>query len=137
MIRLLVVALVLLSTSCCSLYFAPLPKGVSVHCERACTDEEVELVPIIVDEFKLRFPDFDTERTLEVTFVDKNGEWLGRTYDEETVSVTSASLLPHELLHVFYWRSVGDPDRNHELPGGPWTEKDNELARSIRVELGI
>ena len=136
LVDVLIILCVVLGNSCCSLYFAPEPRGVSVRCERTCTEDEVALVPHIVREFAARF-EFDPTQTLEVTFVEENGEWLGRTYDRNTVAITAEALLPHELLHVHYWRSTGDPDRNHELPGGPWTEEDNETARSIRVALGI
>lgn len=129
--RALVTVFALLLGACCSVYFAPAQRGLSVH---GGSHDEVQQV---VDMFVERFPDFDPDLTLEVTFVPENGEWLGRTYNEHNVSITSLAILPHELLHVYYWRRDGDPDRNHELPGGPWTEEDNETARSIRVALGI
>lgn len=121
----------LLFWGCCSLYFAPQPQGLHV------VGGPYEDVAGVVELFAERFPGFDPSLRLEVTFVEENGVWLGRTYDRHTVAITDLSVLPHELLHVHYWRRDGDPDRNHEGPGGPWTEEDNETARSIRVALGI
>lgn len=126
-----IILYVVLTNSCCSVVWAPPPTGLVV---KGGSQSEVAEV---VSAFAERVPGFNPEADLEVTFVPKNGEYSGRTYDRHTVVITSLAVLPHELFHVHYWRRDGDPDRNHEQPGGPWTEEDNETARSIRVALGI
>lgn len=118
--------------SCCSLLIPP--PGLTYRCAVECPARaEVEEVLAAFSELE---PDFYTG-SLDVTFVEKNGEWAGRTYDRDTVAITSLAVLPHELYHVLYWRKFGDPDRDHELGNGPWTEETNEKARSIRIALGI
>jgi hypothetical protein len=41
------------------------------------------------------------------------------------------SVLGHELVHVALAGAYGDGDRNHEEPGGPWTQKHNRYIHSI------
>jgi len=60
------------------------------------------------------------------------GSVVGQTDNDYYIEVTSFTVMSHELMHVYFGRTTGDEDYNHELPGGPWTDQSNEEIRTIR-----
>lgn len=39
--------------------------------------------------------------------------------------------LGHELIHVGLWNTKGNPDHNHNAPGGPWGKAEDELEGKL------
>jgi len=68
------------------------------------------------------------------SWTDDGGEHLilALTVDADRVQVSSWDFLAHELMHLNYWRSHGDPDdANHEEAPGPWTRGDSVVVGEV------
>lgn len=47
----------------------------------------------------------------------------------------SKNALIHESVHILLWRYYGDPDSNHEGPGGMWSKATSSWVVSIMQEI--
>ena len=128
----------LIATAGCSTQIEGPWRGVSLFCQGNTCPPQSE-VARAVEFFEKSSGGFFARETLDVYWYDDNSTFPPRTlaYTENAneVHVTNQRLLMHELMHVKLWRNPGDPDRNHEAPGGPWTAEMNEEIRVIELAL--
>ena len=72
-------------------------------------------------------------------FGDRPGDVVGYTdenADPIAVHVRNSGVLMHELGHVFLLLAVGDPDVNHEEPGGAWGNAMNAGIEAAGAAFG-
>lgn len=60
---------------------------------------------------------------------------IGYTKSPSRVLVTGCPVFLHEINHVDLWRLYSNPDGDHELGKGYWTEADNVLIATTGKEV--
>ncbi len=101
-------------------------------------------VAFVVESYAAVAEAFSARETLWVNWLDADavlrieqlpdGQTLkvkAQTDGPNEITVTGCRYIPHELKHAEYMRNTGDGDHNHEGPGGPWTQEDNDMVREV------
>lgn len=114
---------------------------------RKCpSDEQLNFVHTLVTD---KLGDFDTSQPVQINWypfdyvfrtqesVDGGPTFsvIGQSLDKNTIEVTSANVMIHELMHVYFWRKLDDPDSDHASGVGPWTDETDNMIRDLENQL--